>query len=107
MIEPGHAFQDDVDGFLGRTLDVGILDTQDEVALHAAGERPRIKRGADVAEVDEAGRTRCEAGADALCHGSGKQKGPRTDARGRMSGNAALYALPTISAVESFMLPPV
>ncbi len=33
-----------------------------------AGKGPRIERGADVAEVDEAGRGRCEAGAGLVSH---------------------------------------
>ncbi len=67
--EPFHAFDDDVDGSLGRALLVGVLDAQDEVAALGAGKGPGIERRADVAEVDEAGRRRGEAGTDALGHG--------------------------------------
>ncbi|MCY1225924.1 hypothetical protein D9M72_381360 [compost metagenome] len=43
-LQPGHAFQDHVNRFLRRTLNVGVFDAQDEVALHAAGEGPGIER---------------------------------------------------------------
>ena len=62
--QPRHAFENGIDGFAGRALDVGVLDPQHEGPFHLARERPRIKRGANVAEVDEAGGTRCETGAN-------------------------------------------
>jgi hypothetical protein len=62
--KPFHAFENGVHGFGTGTLDVGVLDPQHEGPFHLARERPRIKRGANVAEVDEAGGTRCETGTD-------------------------------------------
>jgi hypothetical protein len=67
--EPGHAFEDDVDGGLGGALQVGVLDAQDEVAALRAREGPGVQRRADVAQVDEAGGRRGEARAHTRGHG--------------------------------------
>ncbi|ABA50599.1 hypothetical protein BURPS1710b_2627 [Burkholderia pseudomallei 1710b] len=61
--EPCHPFEDRIDRRLGRALEIRILDPQHERALHLAGERPRIERGSDVAEMDEAGGARRKTGA--------------------------------------------
>ena len=67
--EPAHAVHDGVDGSLRRTLDVRILDAQDESAAVLARIGPRIQRRASAADVKVAGRAGGEAGADGSVHG--------------------------------------
>ena len=67
--EPAHAVEDGVDGGLRRALDVGVLDAQDESAAVLARVGPGIQRRAGAADVEIAGRTGGEAGADGSVHG--------------------------------------
>src|SRR5262249_41506271 len=62
--QPRHAVQDRADRFGRGALDVRIFDSEDELALVMARERPREQRGAGAAEMEEAGGAWCEAGAD-------------------------------------------
>ncbi len=48
-----------------RALPVGVVDAQHEPAAVLPGEQEVVKRGADVADVQPAGRGRREAGRDA------------------------------------------
>ena len=63
--EPVHALQDHIDRGLAGALLVGVFDAQDEIATVGARKSPRVDRGADVAQVDEAGGRWSKAGADA------------------------------------------
>src|SRR3546814_18041635 len=62
--EPLHRFQDRVDGFLRAALAVGVLDAQDELPAAAARLQPAVQRGARAADVQVAGGTGGEAGAE-------------------------------------------
>ena len=63
--QPGHAFQDGVDRFLGGALAVGVLDAQDEGAAVVARVQPGEQRRAGATDVQIAGGTWGEAAADA------------------------------------------
>jgi hypothetical protein len=63
---PGHAVENDLHGFLRRTLDVGVFNAQNEGAAVVLGESPWIERGADISKMDEARWTRGEAGANGV-----------------------------------------
>lgn len=52
------------DRFLGRAFEVGIFDTQDELALVLAREGPVEQRRARAADMQISGRAGGEAGAD-------------------------------------------
>ena len=64
MIEPRplHAVEDLLDGRLGRALEVRILDPQHELPPVAARVEPAKQRGAQPADVQEAGGTGRETG---------------------------------------------
>src|SRR5204862_7333646 len=62
--QPRHRIQDRLHRLQGRASDVGVLDAQQEDAAVLARERPWEQRRADVAEMDEAGGTGREAGAN-------------------------------------------
>ena len=49
--QPGHAFQNGIDGFGGRTLQIRILDAQHELATMLAGIEPGKQRGACASDV--------------------------------------------------------
>ena len=49
---------------LGRALAIGVLDAQHELAAATARLQPAVQRGARAADVQEAGGTGGEAGAD-------------------------------------------
>src|SRR5436190_6996116 len=55
--EPTHRIENRLDGLLCRTLDIGVLDPQDERAAMAARERPGEERGARAAEMKKTRRT--------------------------------------------------
>src|SRR5258706_2661134 len=61
--EPLHALEDRVDRLLGRALEVGVLDAQDEFSAVPARIGPAEQRRARAADVQEAGRAGREAGA--------------------------------------------
>jgi hypothetical protein len=73
--EPAHAVEDGVDGSLGRALDVGVLDAQDEAAAMLARIGPGIQRRAGAADMEVAGGAGGEAGADGSVHGLQRAKG--------------------------------
>ncbi len=52
--EPLHALENRIDGRIGRSFSVGILDTQQKLPAAVAGEKPRIKRGPNTADVQVA-----------------------------------------------------
>ena len=54
--EPVHHVLDLVDRLLRRPRDVGVLDAEDERALHVARVQPVVERGADAPDVQESGR---------------------------------------------------
>src|SRR5690606_28675703 len=62
--EPLHALEDRLARELGRPLEVRVLDAQDEGAVVAARIRPAEERSARTADVQIAGGTGSEAGAD-------------------------------------------
>ena len=59
--QPGEIGADGVGVFFGRAFAIGIVEAQQERAVVTAGEQPVDERGADVADVQAAGRARCEA----------------------------------------------
>src|SRR6185436_7291041 len=63
--QPLHALEDRVDRFGGRALEVGVFDAQDELSGVAPRVGPGEERGARAADMQEAGRARCEARTDA------------------------------------------
>ena len=62
--QPAHAVDDRRHRCRRRTLDVGVLDAQDEGAVEMARVGPGVERGPDAADVQEARGTGGEAGAD-------------------------------------------
>ncbi len=70
--QPLHALEDRVDGLGRGALAVGVLDAQDERAAMASCVQPAEQGRADAADVQHAGGTGGEAGADG--HGSGSRK---------------------------------
>ena len=66
--EPGQAVIDCLNRILGRTLSIGVLDAQKELALLVARIGPREQRRAGAADVQVAGGRRGEAGNDLLGH---------------------------------------
>ena len=63
--EPCHAVENHAYGFIGRSLAIGVLDPQNELATHAPRVQPAEKRGTHAADVQQAGGARGESGADA------------------------------------------
>src|SRR5581483_8750702 len=61
--EPAHAVQNALDHLVGRALDVGVLDAQDEHAAVPPREEPVEERGARAADVKVAGGRRGESNA--------------------------------------------
>ncbi len=82
-VEPAHAVENDLDGLLGRTLEVGVLDAQDELAAVMARERPAEQRRAGGAQVQHAGRAGSDAGADGTSSGETGVRRRTPLARGR------------------------
>lgn len=50
--EPVHALQEGVDGLLRGAFEVGILNSENELAAHVSGGKPVEDRGADVSDMD-------------------------------------------------------
>ena len=63
--EPVEIVADRLVELRGRALAVGVVDAQDERAAVLPREQAVVQRGADVADVQPAGRRRREAGDDA------------------------------------------
>src|SRR5205823_1276787 len=55
---------------IGRALDVGVLDAEDERAARLARPQPVEQRGARAADVEVAGRRRCKSEPDHGCGNS-------------------------------------
>ena len=72
-VEPLHAVENDLNGFLRRTDLVGVFNAQQELAAEVAGDGPAVDGGARRAEVHHARRTRGDAGAN-FFHDSKKRK---------------------------------
>ena len=79
--QPGHAIQDRLHRLGRRPLEVGILDTQDELAVRLAGQQPAKKRGSRTADVEHAGRARGESGPDHRIRPVFETRGILTDYR--------------------------
>ena len=62
--EPFEPIDDRLDRGLGRTLAVGVLDPQQELAAEALGVEPVEQRRPRAADVQETGRRRRETGDD-------------------------------------------
>ena len=62
--EPGEVGVDRLDERFGRALGVGVVDPQQELAALRQREQGIVERGADIADVEPAGRRRGEAGGD-------------------------------------------
>jgi len=62
--EPGHALQNRIHRFGGGTLEIGVLDAQDEGPAVLAGIQPGKQRGARTADMQIAGRAWGESGAN-------------------------------------------
>ena len=60
--EPRQISADCIDIFLFATRSVGIIDPQYELTAALLGEHPIMQRGADIADMQAAGRRRCETG---------------------------------------------
>jgi len=58
--EPGHAVKDRPDRLRRGTLQIGVFDAQDEVAIMVASVRPGVQRGSRTADVQKASRARRE-----------------------------------------------
>ena len=58
--KPLHAVEDDLDGLIGGTGLVRVLDPEDELSAVVAGEEPVEERGAYAANVQSAGRAWCK-----------------------------------------------
>ncbi len=72
--EPGQVRPDRVGIFRARTLKVGVVEAQEELAAAFARPKPVMQRGADISDVKVAGRRRGEAGDDGHdLKGSGKR----------------------------------
>ena len=54
-IQPFKRIKNNVNGFLGRALGVGVFDTQDKFSFHAAGVQPVEDGGARIADMHETG----------------------------------------------------
>jgi len=61
---PFHAVEDLLDGGIGGALQIGILDPQDELTAVPARLQPAEQRGPQPTDVQKAGGTWCEPGAD-------------------------------------------
>jgi len=66
-IEPLHALEDGIDGLLGGTFEVCVLDAQHELATMLFCIEPGKERGTRSANMQEARRARGKSGTD--CHG--------------------------------------
>jgi hypothetical protein len=64
--QPAHILADAFDIFLARTLQVGVVEAQDELAPLATGEQPVQQSGPEVADMDASRRAWREA--DDRCH---------------------------------------
>ena len=60
--QPRKVGADRIDIFLAAALRIGVVDAQDESAAGLAGQHPVVQRGADVADMQAAGRRRGETG---------------------------------------------
>src|ERR1700722_9915996 len=94
--EPFEPVENRIDRRLRRPLAVGVLDAQQELAAEALGVEPVEQRRARAADMQEAGRRRCEAGYD-LRHDSSKWEftvGSRALAEGEKRGKGASDRVP-------------
>ncbi|MNO65355.1 hypothetical protein D3C76_561090 [compost metagenome] len=64
QLQPFHALNDGVDRLLSGTFQVGILDTQHELAALALCEQPGIECGTGTADMQKAGRAGSKTGFD-------------------------------------------
>src|SRR5690606_20679549 len=71
--QPLHRFEDRVDRALGAALAVGVFDTQHELAATVACLQPAVQRGAGATNVQVAGGTGGETGADGHVESTGWQ----------------------------------
>ena len=62
--QPLHAVEEHRDGLRRGSLEVGVLDAQQELSARVAGEKPVVDGGADVADMDLARRRRGETNAN-------------------------------------------
>ena len=62
--QPLHALEEHLDGLRRGTLEVGVLDTEQELATRVASEKPVVDRGTDVADVNLTRRRRGETNAN-------------------------------------------
>ncbi|EWS63858.1 hypothetical protein Y695_02907 [Hydrogenophaga sp. T4] len=85
--QPLHAFDDHVHSGLGRTFEVGVFNAQHENTACGAGEGPRVEGRADVAQMDEAGGRRSEAGANGCCHFRVSRRAAPRETRTPMGGS--------------------
>ena len=86
--QPFEPVENRVHRLLRRTFAVGVLDAQQEFAVAVLGEEPVEQRRARAADMQEAGRRRCEAGYD-FRHDSSKREftvGSRALAEGEKRG---------------------
>ncbi len=72
---PLQAFEDGLDGLVGRTALVGILDAEDEPSVLLPGEEPVEQRGANPSDMEIAGGTRRETDADLIHKTLPRRKG--------------------------------
>src|ERR1700674_3532160 len=66
--EPFQIGEDLLERFLCRSLAIGIVDTQDELAARVTRVEIRKKARADVADMQRAGRAWRETSTDCVCH---------------------------------------
>ena len=94
---------------LRRARDVGVLDAQDEVAAVVAREGPREQRRARGAEVQEAGRRRRDAGADALpgriCGSACEVRSQAARPRARSALMSSTSSRPTATRIRPCVMP--
>ena len=96
--QPGHAFENGLNVFIGRTFPVRVLDAQDEASAHAARMEPGKKGRAGAPDVQMAGGAGGETGDDG--HGA---SGLRAKARseGGRAGAPMLAKSPGTAHIQS------
>src|SRR5713226_1379231 len=80
-LEPFKAVQDGRDGRFGRSLPIGVLDTQQHLAAVLARIEPVEQRRAGSPDVEEAGRRGGKARDDGISHYRGGSRTKRACAR--------------------------